>query len=357
MASLRTRLELALVAAWQQRGPLAWVLAPISVLHYFGYRVRQALYRVGVLRQARIDVPVVVIGNLYVGGTGKTPLTVELARSLAERGWRPGIVSRGYRAAATMPRVVVPEHDAREAGDEPLLIARATGMPVAVARDRIAAARLLRAQHPECNVVISDDGLQHWPLARDMEIALLNYRGLGNGWLLPAGPLREPGARLDAVDAIVCNGDVPPIQAAAPRYSMQTALGAARPLKGVAAPVPLAELAAEQRSHGWRLTAAAGIGTPDRFFAMLRAAGLEIREMPLADHFDFVASPFSGLTADRILITEKDAVKCESNPVLANDVRIWVVPLRTAIDPRLVDAVVERLHRIPRRNARGPSTA
>jgi tetraacyldisaccharide 4'-kinase len=357
MASLRTRLELALVDIWQRRGPLAWMLAPISVLHYLGYRIRQSLYKIGVLRRTHLDVPVVVIGNLYVGGTGKTPLTVELARSLAARGWRPGIVSRGHGAAAAIPRAVLPEHGALDAGDEPLLIARATRMPVVVGHDRVAAGRLLRAQHPECDVVISDDGLQHWPLARDVEIALLHYRGLGNGWLLPAGPLREPRARLDDVDALVCNGDVPPIRAAAPRYSMQTTLGDAWPLQGASAPLPLADLAAEQRHNGWRMTAAAGIGAPDRFFSMLRAAGLRIGEMPLADHFDFVANPFDGVAADRILITEKDAVKCESNPALANDARIWVVPLRTVIDPRLVDGVVERLNRISRRNARGPSAA
>jgi tetraacyldisaccharide 4'-kinase len=357
VASLRTRLQLTLVAAWQRRGPIAWLLSPLSVLHYIGYRTRRALYAIGLLQPSRLDVPVVVIGNLYVGGTGKTPLTIELARALASRGWSPGIVSRGYGAAASAPRIVSVADSALDVGDEPLLMARATRLPVAVARNRAAAARRLRSEHPECDVLIADDGLQHWPLARDMEIALLHYRGLGNGWLLPAGPLREPGERLNRVDAVVCNGEVPPVTAAAPRYAMRATLGPSHPLRDGSARVSLAELAEQQGRQGWRVVAAAGIGMPDRFFTMLRAAGLTIHEMPLADHFDFVGNPFTGVAADRILVTEKDAVKCAANPVLAADPRIWVVPLVTAIEPRLVDDVVARLLQASRRSAHGPSPA
>jgi tetraacyldisaccharide 4'-kinase len=357
MASLRTRLQLTLVEIWQRRGPIAWLLSPISVLHYVGYRARRALYALGIKRQAHLDVPVVVIGNLYVGGTGKTPLTIELVRALAARGWRPGIVSRGYGGAGPVARLVRLADAARDVGDEPLLIARATRAPVAVARDRTAAAELLRSRHPECNVLVADDGLQHWPLARDMEIALLHYRGLGNGWLLPAGPLREPKGRLDEVDAIVCNGEVPAVRTSAPRYAMRASLGDARPLRAGAGAQPLSLVAADQRRRHWRIVAAAGIGMPDRFFAMLRAAGLDIQELPLADHFDFAANPFSDLLADRILITEKDAVKCAANPALANDERIWVVPLATEIDPRLVDAVEARLQDSSRRTALGSSPA
>jgi tetraacyldisaccharide 4'-kinase len=356
MASLRTRLQLTLVEVWQRRGPVAWLLAPLAALHFVAYTARRALYSLGLLRQTRLGVPVIVIGNLYVGGTGKTPLAIELVRALAARGWHPGIVSRGYGATHATARTVQPGDAASEVGDEPLLMARATGAPVAVAPDRADAARALRDQHPECDVLVADDGLQHWPLARDMEIALLHYRGLGNGWLLPAGPLREPRGRLDRVDAIVCNGEVPPVAGAAPRYAMHTRLGNARPLRGEGAQT-LAALAAEQRRNQLRVVAAAGIGMPDRFFGMLRAAGLSIVEMPLADHFDFADNPFAGLAADRILVTEKDAVKCDANPALAADGRIWVVPLATAIDPRLVDAVETRLQRPSRRTALGPSAA
>jgi tetraacyldisaccharide 4'-kinase len=357
MASARTRLQLALVEVWQRRGAAAWLLSPLSAVHYVGYLLRRALYAAGLLRRTRLDVPVVVIGNLYVGGTGKTPLTIELVRALALRGWRPGVVSRGYGADGGTPRMVHPADPASEVGDEPLLIARATGVPVAVARSRAAAALLLRERYPECDVVVTDDGLQHWQLARDIEIALLHYRGLGNGFLLPAGPLREPRARLDEVDAIVCNGDVPPVQAAAPRYPMRTALREAHRLRRGGDAVPLASLASEQQRQGWHVAAAAGIGMPDRFFAMLRSAGLEIEAMPLADHFDFASNPFVNLKADRILITEKDAVKCAANPELAGDDRIWVVPLISEIDPRLVEAVTTRLTRFSRRTGLGPSAA
>ena len=352
---LRTRLQLALAKVWQRRGVLAWLLAPLSVLHYAIYRCRIALYASHLRQPTRLDVPVVVVGNLYVGGTGKTPLTVELVRALTARGWRPGIVSRGYGARDSAPRLVRPGDAARQVGDEPLLIVRATTAPLAIAKRRAAAAQLLRQTHPECDVIIADDGLQHLQLARDMEIALLHYRGLGNGWMLPAGPLREPRSRLDRVDAIVLNGDAPEIAAAAPRYRMRTYLASAFALHAPKLCIELSSLAAEQRSHGWRLTAAAGIGAPDRFFAMLRAAGLVIDELPLADHFDYSASPFPGCTADRILITEKDAVKCADNSSMANDSRLWVVPLVTEVDPALIDAVVARIS--SRKNADGPSPA
>ncbi|HYM47783.1 MAG TPA: tetraacyldisaccharide 4'-kinase [Burkholderiaceae bacterium] len=351
----RTRLQHALVASWQRRGPLAWLLTPLSLLYYVVTVCRGALYAFGLLQQTRLDVPVVVIGNLYVGGTGKTPLTVELVRALAERGWHPGIVSRGYGALDSAPRLVRPADDARHVGDEPLLIVRATTAPVAVAKRRVKAAQLLRDAHPEIDVIIADDGLQHLQLARDMEIALLNYRGLGNGWMLPAGPLREPRSRLDRIDAIVLNGDVPAIAGKARRYRMRTDLASAFALHAPTLRIELSSLAAEQRGHGWRLTAAAGIGAPDRFFAMLRAAGLAIDELPLADHFDYSVNPFAGCSADRILITEKDAVKCADNAALANDPRLWVVPLVTEVDPRLIDAVVARIS--SRKAADGPSPA
>ena len=358
---LRTRLQLALAETWQRRGPLACLLAPLSALHYLIYRCRGALYALHLRRSTRLDVPVVVVGNLYVGGTGKTPLTVELVRKLIERGWRPGIVSRGYGAGDTAPRLVRPEDAARQVGDEPLLIVRATTAPLAIAKRRAEAARLLLAAHPECDVIVADDGLQHLQLARDMEIALLNYRGLGNGWLLPAGPLREPRSRLDRVDAIALNGisaEVPEIAAVAPRYRMRTHVTSAFALHDPKLRIELSALAAEQRSHGWRLTAAAGIGAPDRFFAMLRAAGLVIDALPLADHFDYQTNPFSECVADRILITEKDAVKCADNSSLASDSRLWVVPLVTEVDPALIDAVIARISaRKTRGNADGPSPA
>lgn len=319
---------------------MAWTLTPLSALFYVITVGRRALYAMGLRRPTLMDVPVVVIGNVYIGGTGKTPLTVELVRALTERGWRPGIVSRGYGALDTAPRLVRAADEARNVGDEPLLIVRATTAPVAIAKRRVKAAQLLRQAHPECDVIVADDGLQHLQLARDMEIALLNYRALGNGWVLPAGPLREPRSRLNDVDAIVINGDIPDFPANAPRFRMRTYVASAFALHAPRLRIELSALAAEQRSHGWRFTAAAGIGMPDKFFAMLRAAGLVIEELPLADHFDYQINPFATCTADRILITEKDAVKCVDNPAFANDSRLWVVPLITEVDPHLIDAVV-----------------
>ncbi|MBC8118536.1 MAG: tetraacyldisaccharide 4'-kinase [Burkholderiaceae bacterium] len=340
---------------WQRRGVGAWLLAPLSLLFFAAYQFRRALYASGALRPTRLDVPVVVIGNLYLGGTGKTPLTVELVRALIERGWRPGIVSRGYGALDAGPRLVVAADAARNVGDEPLLIVRATSAPVAIGKRRVGAAQLLRRAHPECDVIIADDGLQHLQLARDMEVALLNERGLGNGWLLPAGPLREPRSRLDRVDAIAINGEVPDIAASAPRYRMRTHVASAFALHSPKLRIELSSLAAEQRAHGWRFTAAAGIGAPEKFFAMLRGIGLQIDPLPLPDHFDYQTNPFADCHADRILLTEKDAVKCADNEALANDPRLWVVPLVTEVDPRLIDAVVAHIG--SRRPAHGPSPA
>ena len=353
--SWRTRLQITLIETWQRRGPLAWLLTPLSMGFYAGTLLRSALYALRLRTQTRLDVPVVVIGNLYVGGTGKTPLTLLLVRALTERGWRPGIVSRGYGALDSAPRLVRPADDARHVGDEPLLIVRSGTAPVAIGKRRVDAALLLRRAHPECDVIIADDGLQHLPLVRDMEIALLNHRGLGNGWVLPAGPLREPRRRLNQVDAIVLNGDVPAIDARPPRYAMKTSINHAFALHAPKLRIDLSALAAEQRTHGWKLAAAAGIGAPERFFAMLRSSGLVIDQMPLADHFDYSVNPFADCDADRILITEKDAVKCADQPALANDSRLWVVPLVTQVDPQLIDLVVARIS--SRRNASGPSPA
>ena len=284
----QTWLLLALTQAWQRRGVFAWLLAPASLLYYAFYLCRGALYALRIRQPTRLVVPVVVVGNLYLGGTGKTPLTVELVRALTARGWRPGIVSRGYGARESAPRLVHPGDAARQVGDEPLLIVRATTAPVAIAKRRVEAAHLLRVAHPECDVIVADDGLQHHATGRDMEIALLNHRGLGNGWMLPAGPLREPRSRLGRVDAIALNGIAQRFPTS-PSTHRAIACGRIWPARSRCTTRSFVSscraLAAEQRSHGWRLTAAAGIGAPDRFFTMLRAAGLVIDELPLADHF------------------------------------------------------------------------
>lgn len=342
----RAWLEPRLLAAWRSRGALAWLLSPLSALHYLGYRLRQVLAPSAVV-DAGLSVPVIVIGNLYVGGTGKTPLTIEIVRALAARGRRPGVVSRGYGRAATQARLISRGDPPAAAGDEPLLIARSTDAPVAVGRDRVDAARLLLARHPDVDCIVSDDGLQHRALGRDIEIALIDERGLGNGWLLPAGPLREPAQRLRSVDAVVLHGTPATMRAAldasARGFEMRTRLGTAWQLSDASQRRELELLAAEQAAQSLRLLAAAGIGVPKRFFAMLRSAGLTIDELPLPDHFEFRADSFGRVNADRILITEKDAVKCAAEPGLARDTRIWVVPLVAALDPALIDFIAARI--------------
>jgi tetraacyldisaccharide 4'-kinase len=333
------------VKFWYRRGPLAWLLWPVSWIFLAGVCIRRLMYQLRLLGSVHPGIPVIVVGNLYVGGTGKTPLTIEIVRALAARGYRPGVISRGHLGSATESRLVTRSDDPAVCGDEPLLIARSTDAPVAIGRRRIDAARLLRMRHPDCDCIVCDDGLQHWALRRDVEIALIDERRLGNGWMLPAGPLRDPASRLSSVDAIVIHGngqldrDIGP----PPRFAMRTRLGTAWRLTDAAHRVDLATIAADQRERSLTIVAAAGIGVPDRFFAMLREYTLNIEEMPLPDHFDFRVDPFASVRADRILITEKDAVKCASRPALALDSRIWVVPLVAAIDPALIETTLTSL--------------
>ncbi len=348
--------EAAVTSAWQRRGLLAWLLSPLALLHAGILLLRRAAYAVGLLRTERVGVPVVVVGNLYVGGTGKTPLAIELVRALQRHGWHPGVVSRGYGGSARSPRLVDADAAATEVGDEPLLIARSTQAPVAIGSRRVAAARQLLRAHSDCDVIVADDGLQHLRLARDVEIALVDERGLGNGWLLPAGPLREPASRLDSVDAVVVRG-APTVTWRTASFEMQTRLAdEVHRLGDRAHTMPLAELARRQATGSLRMTAAAGIGVPERFFAMLRASGLAFEPLPLPDHYDFRDNPFAGLRSHLVLITEKDAVKCERIEPLRKDPRIWVVPLAATIEERLIDLVVTRLtpHR---KTANGSSTA
>lgn len=319
--------------------------------------LRRAAYAIGLVHRQRVGVPVIVIGNLYVGGTGKTPLVIELVKALKARGWRPAVVSRGYRTQARTARLIDTGDTAVESGDEPLLIARATGVPVAVGRRRVEAAHCVLRAHPDCDVIVADDGLQHQRLERDLEIALLDERGLGNGWLLPAGPLRESAGRLARVDAIVLR-DVggSPVDGP-PRFALRTRLAdTLRRLDDPAHTMPLAELAQRQAARALTITAAAGIAVPDRFFALLRAAGLSIERLPLPDHHDFRENPFAGLRTHLVLITEKDAVKCAGIEALRRDPRIWVAPLAATVDEALIDLVEARVGPL-RKASHGSSTA
>ncbi len=331
---------------WQKRGLIARMLWPASLLYALARTLSGALYRLGLRRPERVGVPVIVVGNLYTGGTGKTPLVIELVTRLKQRGWHPGVVTRGYGGTARQARMVTVNCDAAECGDEPVLIAAATGAPVAIGHDRVAAARLLRSMHPSCNVLIADDGLQHPRLGRDLEIALIHARGLGNGWLLPAGPLRDPPRRLRRVDAVVFNGHVQPVRIYSPFFHLRSEISDAYCLAHPERRASLAEIQHQQAHGTLRVLAACGIGAPEVFFQMLRDHGLQFQMMALPDHYAYRTSPFPRNGVDRILITEKDAVKCRADRALAHDERLWVVPLHSSVDRRLTDMIETRLHTV-----------
>ena len=278
--------------------------------------------------------PVVVVGNVTVGGTGKTPTVIALVEALRAAGFKPGVVSRGYGARV---RDADAGH-ARLGGDvsaatSRLLIARRTGAPVWVCPDRVAAAQALCAAHREVDVIVSDDGLQHYRLARDAELVVFDHRLGGNGFLLPAGPLREPLSRRR--DATLINDPVRAHAAAVAEHVR----AATRARRRVASGQSRVCAVRSRNSAGERVLAAAGIGAPERFFATLRAAGLTPATRALPDHYAFERNPFADVDADAILITEKDAVKLGS----WHDARIWVVPVEAALDHRLIALVVEKV--------------
>jgi tetraacyldisaccharide 4'-kinase len=338
-------LESILTRAWMRRGPLACALWPLSLLFGLLARLRARLYRAGFIKSERLPVPVVVVGNIFIGGTGKTPLTIWLVEALRAAGFTPGVISRGYGSEGATVRAVNAASSVQEAGDEPLLIARRTLCPVMVGRLRAEAGRALLAAHPNVDVLVADDGLQHYALAREIEVVLFDARGVGNGWLLPAGPLREPPSRRR--DFTVVNAPVltPRLTAAVGGvpFRMQLVGRYAERLAHPGERIALVEL------KGRRIVAAAGIGNPGRFFAMLDDAGLAFSAMPLPDHHDFLDAPFDAVDADAILITEKDAVKCGQIENLKNDPRLWVVPVTARIDAALAEQIVEK--------CRGRSTA
>ena len=335
---MASSLESTLTRAWLRRGPLALALWPLSLLFRLLAAVRAVLFRAGILASERLPVPVIVVGNIFIGGTGKTPLTIWLAEQLRAAGFRPGVISRGHGSAESEAREVTPASSAGEVGDEPLLIAARTGRPVVVGRRRVAAGRRLLELHPEVDVLIADDGLQHYALQRDVEVVLFDGRGVGNGWTLPAGPLREPPSRRRDF-TVVNTPDLTPALAAAVggrAFRMRLDGGVAESLRAPERSQPLAAF------KGKRILAAAGIGNPGRFFGMLRAHGLQIDEMALPDHHDFLDDPFRGVSAEVILITEKDAVKCRQLENINNDPRLWVVPVTAQIDAALAAQIVEK---------------
>jgi tetraacyldisaccharide 4'-kinase len=317
-----------LAAHWQRRGLLAWLLWPLSLLFRALASLRRIAYRAGWKQRSHPGVPVVIVGNISVGGTGKTPLLIALTKLLTEHGYRVGIISRGYGGgSAHWPRPVSTDSDPAEVGDEPVLIATRTGCPMWVGPDRSAAADALVAESRP-DLILSDDGLQHYALARDLEIAVIDAaRGLGNRFCLPAGPLREPPSRLSSVDLVIHNGDDQQ-----PHHFTLQADDAVSLLKA-AEHRPLADFAGES------VAALAGIGHPPRFFATLRAAGLQIQEQPRGDHHVWRAEEIAAFGEQTLLMTEKDAVKCRGFATENH----WYLPVRAVLSEPLQRDFLQRI--------------
>jgi tetraacyldisaccharide 4'-kinase len=317
---------------------VACLLLPVSLLFGALVALRRALYRAGLLHREFLPVPVVVVGNITVGGTGKTPLVIHLALALRALGRHPGIVSRGYRGGPHVAEVTL-GGDPGAVGDEPLLLARRSACPVFVGRDRTAAGRALLASYPECDVILADDGLQHYGLARNVEIAVFDERGVMNGWLLPAGPLREPILRLTEVDVVVLNGIAvsPAPTLSCPVYGMRLVGERFHRLND-----PLIQCSASDLA-GKKLHAVASIGAPQRFFDRLNEMKLSCVGHTFPDHHSYCEEDMA-FAGDAILTTEKDAVKLAR---LSLPLPVWVLPVTAEVSPDLAAFVLEKLNGRP----------
>lgn len=317
---------------WYRVSPLHLLLYPLSLLFRLLVSLRRTLFRIGLLGSVKLPVPVIVVGNITVGGTGKTPLTLWLVQQLIEAGWHPAIISRGYRSEGdATAREVHKDDSAHTVGDEPLLMARRALCPVWIGRDRPAVALALLHAHPECDVIISDDGLQHYRLQRDVEIAVIDgVRRFGNGMLLPAGPLREPVSRLREVDAVVVNGGTP-----------DTEVGVLMSLQGTRFHNLLDPLQTRSATdfNGLHVHAIAGIGHPQRFFRHLQQLGLQPDTHAFPDHHRYTSDEINPKGADAVLMTEKDAVKCAAFATAKH----WVLQVDAQVAPPLFNLITEKL--------------
>jgi len=327
--SAKQRLLASLPRTWYGPSRPSLGLKVLALLYAGGVAVRRLAYRTGLLRSTRVGSPVIVVGNIVAGGTGKTPVVIWLATLLGEAGYSPGIVCRGYGGRASRwPQPVGSDSATDQVGDEAVLLARRGRCPVAAGRDRVQAASLL-CEKDKCDVIISDDGLQHYGLHRDIEIVVVDAaRQFGNRWPLPAGPLREPLSRLQGVDWVVSNGPGEPAQ-----ITMKTTADQVISLGGHDANRSLSDF------QGQRLHAVCGLGNPQRFFQTLTDAGLDFESHAFGDHHNYTPKDLFFDDARPILMTEKDAVKCEQLGLQ----NAWFVPITAEFEDGFGTALVERL--------------
>jgi tetraacyldisaccharide 4'-kinase len=321
---------------WLQRqwnGLSLWhiLLVPLSWLFWLLSGLRRAGYKVRLLKSYQLPVPVIIVGNISVGGTGKTPLVIWLAKKLKQQGLNPAIVSRGYGGSINDVMDVHADSDPVIAGDEPVLMAKRGQCPVWVGRDRVTAAQVLLRAHPECDVLISDDGLQHYRLRRDFEIAVVDSsRGFGTGWLLPAGSLRECKSRLKTVDAVVYNGNNSPLNALSMRLEGAVFHNLRDPVKTAVA----------ADFSGKNICAIAGIGNPARFFQQLTELGLQFESQAFPDHHVFQPTDLQITDVDVVLMTEKDAVKCKDFA----EANYWYLPVNAVVDEALIQRIMDKIN-------------
>jgi len=320
---MKSKLSRWLQDSWYKEMYISSIFMPLSMLYDDAMRFRKFLYKIGIKKSTKLPVPVVIVGNITVGGTGKTPLTLWVAKFLIEQGYKPGIISRGYGGKSEIwPQWIDAQSDPKQVGDEAVLMKKRAKCSVVVGPERVKAAQML-LEKSDCNIIISDDGLQHYALKRDIEIAVVDgERRYGNGYTLPCGPLREPIERLQTVDFVIVNGG----ETEGEEYSML-----------VEGDIAINLMTNEEKlltdfkfipSH-----ALAGIGNPKRFFDFLEKKGISIDEHAFQDHFAFSANDILFKDDKPILMTEKDAVKCMG---FATD-KHWYVPIKVIPQQQFID--------------------
>jgi tetraacyldisaccharide 4'-kinase len=317
--------------AWKRKNTFFYlILVPFSWIFGLVTWLRRLAYRYSLVRSYRLSAPVIIVGNINVGGSGKTPVVIWLIEQLKQNGYQPGVISRGYGGGARLPTKVTAESDASLVGDEPVLIANRCDCPVWVGENRVDVGEALLKAHPDCNVVISDDGLQHYRLKRDIEIAVVDADSSNqSARLLPAGPLREPLTRLNTVDAIISNGEKLNLAT----FQMQ--------LMGERfynlADASKTAIAADFNRKVVR--AMAGIGKPERFYDHMCKLGLTFTTVSFDDHHSYTAAELAEIDCEILIMTEKDAVKCKSFA----EVHHWVLPVEAQIDDALMPLILAKL--------------